>query len=69
VGAWAEAWYCALTAWFASTTQLRAVLDVTVPPETEHTGELPGLNVTGLPDPPPGAAIAPGGTGVNATRL
>jgi hypothetical protein len=64
----AGAWYCALTAWFASTTQLPTVLDVTVPPETEHTGELPGLNVTGLPDPPSGAAIAPGGgTGVNAT--
>ena len=36
-------------------------------PEAEHTGELPGLNVTGLPGPPPEAATAPdGGTGVYA---
>jgi hypothetical protein len=36
-------------------------------PETEPTGELPGLNAAGLPDPPPGAATAPdSSTGVNA---
>ena len=53
---------------FASITQLPTVLNVTVLPETEHTGELPGVNVTGLPDPPPEAATTPdGGTGVNAT--
>ncbi len=35
-------------------------------PEAEHTGELPELNVTGLPGPPPEAATAPdGGTDVN----
>ena len=42
----AEAWYFAPTAWFASITQLPAVLNV--------TGELPELDVTGLPDPPAG---------------
>jgi hypothetical protein len=49
-----------LPAWLASMTQLPGWLNVTVPPETEHTAPLPEsmLKLTGSPDPPPDAATA-----------
>ena len=46
-----------MPAWFASTTQLPAALNVTTGPEIEHTDALEAsiVTATGLPDPPPAA--------------
>ena len=40
----------ALPAWFAATVQVPVVTNVTVPPETVHTGVVGEVNATARPD-------------------